>query len=346
MRASTSKTIPGGTAATGFILWTILLAAHPFAQAQPAPESGTDGRYAILLAGASGNEELQKTYLDEIRKLHSILVGPLGFAHDSVITLFDSPEMDPERIQHKSTRKEFEQACLKLAGRKERASLVFLFIEGHGSYDGKTYKLNLVGPDSTARELADALYSIPADRFVVANATSASGGSLPAFSGRGSIILTSTKSGMERNQTNWGRYFIESLENNAADSNKDGRVSMLEAFLYAGRKVEEYYKNEGNLQTEHAILDDNGDAQGQTGPNTETGDGLLAVATFLDGGIGRDRLESMTPEERELALQAGDLENQIEVLKSDKARMDPSEYETKLEELLLKLARINAKMEN
>ena len=69
--------------------------------------------------------------------------------------------MDPERIQHKSTRKEFEQACLKLAGRKERASLVFLFIEGHGSYDGKTYKLNLVGPDSTARELADALYSIP-----------------------------------------------------------------------------------------------------------------------------------------------------------------------------------------
>ena len=154
MKASIAKTISRRATATGFILWTILLAAPRVATAQPEPEGGTDGRYAILLAGASGNEELQKIYLDEIRKLHSILVGPLGFARDSVITLFDSPELDPALIQHKSTRKEFEQVCLKLAGRKEKANLVFVFIEGHGSYDGKTYKLNLVGPDSTAGELA------------------------------------------------------------------------------------------------------------------------------------------------------------------------------------------------
>lgn len=332
--------------ATGWIRKMVLLVLPLLAAVHTAPGNDTDGRYAILLAGASGNEELQKAYLDEIRKLHSVLVGPLGFAPDRVITLFDDPEMDPDLIQHTSTRKQLEQVCLKLAGRKEKTNLVFVFIEGHGSWDGKIYKLNLVGPDSTGGELASILYSIPAERFVVANATSSSGGSLPAFSSRGNIILTSTKSGMERNQTNWGRYFVASLENNAADSNKDGRVSMLEAFLYAGRKVEEYYKNEGNLQTEHAILDDNGDSKGQSLPNTEAGDGLLAVATFLDGGTGRDAMEAMTPEQRELALQARELESRIETLKSNKADMEPSIYETKLEELLLKLARINEKLED
>lgn len=346
MKIPPVKRIPGRLPAAGFVLGTVLLALFLVASVPSAPGSDTDDRLAILLVGASGNEELQKAYLEEIRKLHAILVGPLGFARDRVITLFDDPEVDPDLIQHKSSRKELEQACLELAGRKEKARLVFVFIEGHGSYDGKTYKLNLVGPDTTAWELADILYSIPAERFVVANATSSSGGSLPALSGRGNIVLTSTKSGMERNQTNWGRYFIEALEDNAADSNKDDRVSMLEAFFYAARKVEEHYRNEDNLQTEHAILDDNGDSKGQTGPNTESGDGLLAVATFLDGRTGRDKMENMTPEQRELTLMAIDLESQIEVLKSGKAGMEPSEYETKLEELLLRLARINAKLED
>ena len=93
----------------GICVRTILLIATLVASVPEMPGSEADGRYAILLSGASGDEDLQKIYLDEIRKLHSILVGPLGFAPEQVVTLFDNPEMDPALIQRPSTRKELEE---------------------------------------------------------------------------------------------------------------------------------------------------------------------------------------------------------------------------------------------
>ena len=307
--------------------------------------AGRDGRYAILLAGKANDPQLQKRYLEGIRKLHSLLIGPLGFPKDQVTVLMDDPQMDPNLIQRQSTRKDLEEACLNLANRVKEADLVFVFIEGHGSYDGRTYKLNLVGPDPTAPELASILYSIPAKRFVVVNATNCSGGSLPALSGKGKIVLTATKSGMENNLTHMGEYFVESLENNAADSNKDGRVSVVEAFFFASQKVEDHYKNQDHLQTEHSILDDNGDGEGHSNPGPGSEDDLLARTTFLDDGSGLEASIATGPEQRKLELEAREMERQIEALKYNKAEMPQSDYEKKLEELLLKLARINAKLQ-
>jgi hypothetical protein len=303
-----------------------------------------DGRWAILVVGASGEPGLQETYLKEIRDLRSILEDSLGFHRDQIVVLADDPTKSPDLIQDKSTRENLQAVCFQLAHRVDEEDLVFVFIEGHGSYDGKIYKLNLVGPDPTALELATMLYSIRAKRFVVVNATNCSGGSLPEFSQKGKIVITSTKSGMEKNQTHMGRYFVEALKNNGADSDKNGRVSMIEAFLYMRRKVEEYYSNEGKLQTEHPILDDNGDAQGQSEPSPENGEGLLARTTFLDAGTSVAENESWTPEQRKLALEAQELEEQIEALKYNKSSMAEADYEKKLEDLLLRLARINEKL--
>jgi hypothetical protein len=303
-----------------------------------------DGRWAILLAGASGDPDLQAVYLKELGDLRSILEGSLGFPKDQIVVLADDPSKDPALIRYKSTRENLQAVCLDLANRVDKEDLVFVFIEGHGSYDGKVYKLNLVGPDPTALELATMLYSIPAKHFVVVNATNCSGGSLPELSQKGKIVIASTKSGMEKNQTHMGRYFIEALRNNAADSDKDGRVSMIEAFMYTSRKVEEFYNSEGNLQTEHSVLDDNGDAQGQSNPSPENGEGLFARTTFLDAGSLAAAQKEWTPEQQKLALEARDLEKQIEALKYRKSEMAEAAYEKELEDLLLKLARINAKL--
>jgi hypothetical protein len=313
--------------------------------AQTISRAGTGERYAILLVGKINDRDLQKRYLEEIRKLHSLLIGPLGFPKDQVTVLFDDPRSDPDLIQYPSTRQGLEKACLNLSNRVKETDLVFVFIEGHGSYDGKTYKLNLVGPDPTAPELASILYSIPAKRFVVVNATNCSGGSLAALSREGTIVIAATKSGMESNLTHMGEYFVEALENNAADSNKDDRLSVLEAFSYTRQKVEDHYRNQDYLQTEHSILDDNGDGKGQSNPDPEIEEGLLARATYFDDGSRMEASKTASPEQRELERQARELERQIEALKYEKTGMLQSDYEKKLEELLLKLARINAKLQ-
>jgi hypothetical protein len=303
-----------------------------------------DGRWAILIAGASGDPDLQKEYLDELKSLRAALVGPLGFPGNQVAVLFEDPSKDPGMIQQKSTLQGLQEVCRDFAVRVKKEDLVFVFIEGHGNYDGDVYKLNLVGPDPTASDLAAMLYSIPAQRFVVVNATSCSGGSLAAFSQKGKVVITSTKSGMEKNQSHFGRFVVEAFRENAADADKNGRVSVLEAFTYAARKVEEYYQKKSDLQTEHPVLDDNGDGQGQGKPSPENGEGLLAQTTFPGGGIAAAGPANLTSEQQKLAEAAMDLEAQIDALKYAKSGMPESEYEKKLEDLLLRLAEVNARL--
>jgi hypothetical protein len=323
-------------------LFCLLLALSLGPMAAKAEER--EDRWAVIVVGSSGDSNLQKAYLKEIADLHEVLTGPLALPKDRVAVLFDDPSQNPDLIQHKSTLENLHIVLRNLAGRVNKDDRVFIFIEGHGSYDGKRYTLNLVGPDPTAEDLAEILFSIPARRFVVVNATNCSGGSIPALSGEGRIIITATKSGMERNQTHMGQFFIDALKNNAADSDKNGRVSIIEAFSFASRKVEDYYSSDGNLQTEHPVLDDNGDGQAQSKPAPENGDGLLARTAFLDAGTRPGSRENLSAEQEELAIAAQEIEKQIESLKYAKGKMSEAEYEKRLEDLLLKLARINAKL--
>ncbi len=305
---------------------------------------GTGGRWAILVAGVSGDPDIQEQYLKEMKDLRATLQGQLEFAFDHVYVLFDDPARDPALIQYKSTRENLQKVCHEIAAKVGKDDLVFVFLEGHGSFDQISYKLNLVGPDPTAEELAALLYSIPAQRFVVVNATSSSGASLTALSRKGSVVITSTKSGSERNQTHFGAFFVAALENNNADTDKSGRVSILEAFTYAAQKVEGYYGGQGQLQTEHPVLDDNGDRQGQAKPSPENGEGFLSRTTYLDSGAPLLTKGKLTPEEEKMAKEAQALEQQIEALKYRKAAMRDEDYERQLESLLIRLAQINAKL--
>jgi hypothetical protein len=304
-----------------------------------------DGRWAILISGASGEPALGERYLQEIAGMHSILKDTFGFSPDRIVVLFDDPSKSPDLVQYQSTRKNLEEVCRSLQRQVSGEDLVFVFIEGHGNYDAKTYKLNLFGRgDPTDAELAAMLYSIPAGNFILVNVTSCSGGSLFALSRKGSIVVTATKSGMEKNLTHTGRFFIEAFKDNAADMDKNGRVSLMEAFTYARLNVETFYENEGRLPTEHPVLDDNGDAEAHSDPTPENGEGLLARMIYLDAGPAAGAGNNLTPEQQKLTLEAQDLERQIEALKYAKGEMQEEAYEKKLEELFLKLARINARL--
>ena len=63
---------------------------------------------------------------------------------------------------------------------KPEDDLVLMLI-GHGSFDGAEYKFNLVGPDVTAAELAALCDKVPAQRQLIVDTTSASGGAVAAL---------------------------------------------------------------------------------------------------------------------------------------------------------------------
>jgi hypothetical protein len=219
-----------------------------------------------------------------------------------------------------------------------------LILIGHGSYDGVEYKFNLVGPDISGASLAALCNRIAARRQLIVNATSSSGGSIPAFQRTGRAVIASTKSGTEKNATVFARYFVEALQDPAADVDKNESVSALEAFQYAERKTNEYYTSQKRLATEHAVFEDTGKGEPVRAPAADIGEGrLLSSLTLVR--FGEAQKAALDPAKRDLLAKKEDFERQIDVLKYQKAAMSQNEYEQQLKVLLVGLARVQAAMD-
>jgi hypothetical protein len=184
-----------------------------------------------------------------------------------------------------------------------------------------------MGPDLTADDYARLLAKFSAQRVVFVNTASASGAFLKPLAAPGRVIVTATKTGGERNEPDFPQYFVAAFGDDAADRDRNGHVSVGEAFEYAKTKVVEAFQKKGLLLTEHATLDDSGEGQ-------------LASATFLGGGQGRSALQVDTndPELKALADQRDILDRQIADLRTRKATMEPAKYDAEMERLLTALA--------
>ncbi len=138
---------------------------------------------------------------------------------------------------------------------------VWVVLIGHGTFDGREAKFNLTGPDLGVEDLKSMLARFERPIAVV-NCTSASGAFLKGLSAKGRAVVTATRSGDEINFARFGDYMSQAIADPAADLDKDDQVSLLEAFLTASKRAEEFYKSDGRLATEHALIDDNGDGLG------------------------------------------------------------------------------------
>jgi hypothetical protein len=313
------------------------------ASASQGTDPSADPRWAVLVFGSSGDPELRVRYLKEVADLQSLLEGPFAIPRNQIHTLCDDPKPGTVQAQRLSTKENLAAACNEIAAQAGPEDTVFVFIEGHGSFDGKSYKLNLVGPDPTAEELAAILYSIHARRFLVVNNTSCSGASVAALSGKEKVVVAATKSGNEKLVTRLAEYFIEAFMGNSADVDKNSRVSIFEAFQYASQHVEDHYAKEGILQTEHPVLSDNGDPQVLSLAEAGARSNMLSRSSYLDRGSPL-LAAGASPESQALAREAQSLEKQIDRLKAAKSELPEEVYMKRLEELLLRLAGVQARL--
>jgi hypothetical protein len=152
------------------------------------------------------------------------------------------------------------------------------------------------------------------------------------------VIITATKSAFERNESLFARFFVDALTQDVADTDKDGRISLLEAFRYAIIETKRVYDNDSRLQTEHAQLDDMGAKSGVDTPDGRSGEGVLARRFFLDGAFVA-RAGANDPQLASLYQDKFALEDQIDALRTKKTSMTSDAYDDALEDLLVRLAR-------
>jgi hypothetical protein len=228
---------------------------------------------------------------------------------------------------------------------KDSSTELWIVLLGHGTFDGKEAKFNLRGPDLSATNLATWLKPFRRPVIVI-DCASSSSPFLNKLSTKGRIIVTATRSGHEENFSRFGQFMSKAITDPAADLDKDGQTSLLEAFIMASRGVAEFYETEGRLVTEHALLDDNGDGLGTP---AEFFRGVRAVKKPAEGGsvdglrahqihLIRSEREQKMP--AQLRAKRDELEKAIAQLRDSKEKLGEEEYYRQLEPLMLELAKL------
>jgi hypothetical protein len=214
--------------------------------------------------------------------------------------------------------------------------VALIVLIGHGTFDGEHAKFNLVGPDLAAEEWKALVGKLPGE-VVFVNTASASSPFLASLAGPRRVVITATAMPAQRFHTVFAEYFIEGLAVGDADIDRNGRRSVYEAFAYASQRVRQHYEQRGQLATERAMLEDDGDGKGREA-GSEGRDGERASLAYLDV----DRAAIVTDPALLRMMQRRDgLLAEIEELKKRRLMMQPLEYDGLLEKLLIDLALVS-----
>src|SRR5262249_19465924 len=290
-------------------------------------------RYALIVSGASGGEAYAKKYRELRTSFVTTLRQTFSYDADHLYVLAD----EEGEGMVKSTRENVQRALATLRGRMTRDDQLLVFLMGHGTVDGEEAKFNLVGPDMNATEWSQLLKALPG-RLVFVNTTGASFPFLGKLSGRGRVVLTATDSAAQQFETTFAEHFIHAFDDEAADVDKNGRVSIWEAFVYASAAVRQTFEQKGELPTERSLIDDTGAGIGREAQTPGT-DGATARITYLEPEPALD-----LPSDAALATlvkRRAALEYAVEELKARKESLPPDQYDAELERILTELARVS-----
>ncbi len=298
-----------------------------------AAANADDGQCVVIVVGASGAPEYAAQFRQSADRWQA--AAKKAGAESIRIGLSEQAGVsDRERLKSILAEKA-----------KATPEPLWIVLIGHGTFDGREAKFNLRGPDMTDLEWSEWLASSKRP-VVIINCASASGPFINRLSGNNRVVVTATKSGNETNFARFGQYLAEAISDEHADLDKDGQVSLLEAFLTGSSRVDEYYRTHSQLATEHSLLDDNGDRLG-TPPNWFRG--VRATQRAKDGaaldGIRAHQLH-LVPSARERGIPAevrqrrDQLELSIAALRDQKNTVGEEEYYLRLEKLMVELARL------
>jgi hypothetical protein len=294
-------------------------------------QASAQERHAVIVSGAAGGEQYAAKLAGWRQRLVATLQAKLGFdATHLRVFAENTPDAQP------ATRERVSAAVEKLAQALGPEDLVLIVLLGHGSFDGVEAKFNLVGPDLDTNDWRDLIRPLRS-RVVIVNTTGASFPFLERLAGPRRIVITATETPAQKYDTVFAEHFINTLADASADLDKDGRISLLEAFSGASRSVKQHYERAGQLPVERAMLDDNGDGVGKWAGG-EGVDGATAARTFLDG------VESSTPADpvlAELLQRRAALVAQVDDLRARKVLMPPDEYMKEFERVMIELARVS-----
>lgn len=326
------------------VLAPALLVALLWTGAAPAYGQDVGTRHVLIIGGLGGSPTYTDRFASYLSETRTLLVDRFDVPSDQVHVLGEQAIGEQPFVDAVSTAENVRAYFARLSQRVTTDDHVYVFLFGHGSSDGTRARLNIPRRDLNDTDYAALLDPLNAGRVVFINTTSASGPFATALSHPGRIVITATATGTERDETVFPRYLIEALRSPDADLDKNGGLSVRELFAYAAGQAARSFEEAGQLATEHALLDDNGDgAPTRFDALGDAQDGALAATTYLRPP---QAMASTSEVARPLLRKKEALHRSIADLKGRKTAMDEGAYYAELESLFVQLARLNQRIED
>ncbi len=304
----------------GLIRWIArharLMAVHGALALAVALPLSAQRTHVLLVIGLSGAPQFKRSFTAAAQSARDAAVNRWGVSDSSLIVLTEDSTRSA-LSSGRSTRENIAQSFLRLSSRVQPGDVLFVMLMGHGSGEGAQSKVNLPGPDATAAEYASWLAGFNKQQVVFVNAATGSGDFVAVLKAPNRVIVTATKTSNERNESVFLQYFAGALGMDAADADKDGRLSVFEVFRFARTEVGKVYTSSNRMQTEHALVSDS----------------LLATRVAFGTSAA-----SADPRITALIAERQALESDVASLRTKKATMTAEAYDAELERLLLALA--------
>ncbi|MBC7844007.1 MAG: hypothetical protein H7099_16925 [Gemmatimonadaceae bacterium] len=212
--------------------------------------------HLVVIAGVSGEARIGTEWHGMTMALASAATQRFGITPAHVIVLEQDSTRDAGRVQGRSTKATIERVLGGLSRSLTVTDRLVVIVLAHGSNLGGETRVNLPGPDMTPSDFARVLAPATTPTIAFIQTGSASGEFTTALAGPRRIIITATKSSREQNETIFPGPFVRALTTDVGDADKDGRISLLEAFTYAQHEVEQVFTKGSLLPTEHPLLED------------------------------------------------------------------------------------------
>ena len=234
-------------------------------------------RWMLICCGLPGDEVHREKLTSAVERIVSatepvfevapnrlrVLVGDEAMAE----ALKDSKARDSMGGTEVCTADEIAASLQTLAKQIQANDSLWVIVMGHAQlYSGRS-TFNVKGKDFDATEFSKWLEPVQSRERVLMLTMPVSGFWIKPLRGPKTVLISATDTDFEFTGTEMPYALANVLSGNSEqaleDIDQDGSISLLDLYLATSLEVHSTFKSMQRLQTEHALIDDNGDGVGR-----------------------------------------------------------------------------------
>ncbi len=200
--------------------------------------AGAGDSYALLVAGTPDSAVYARRYNDWLSRMDGVL-RKAGVPAKNIRVLSADPDYKATAVWASANAANLARAFTEIGGGMKPADRFFLVLFGHGVAGEKPPTFVVPGPQPSAEDFAKWLDALPAQNQIVLNFSASSGVFLPFLAKKGRINL-SALAPTEGSEAVLPEFFLRGVEAGRADADKDGSVTLLEAFNWSAWEVAQW----------------------------------------------------------------------------------------------------------